>query len=1062
MKRILSALLPCLFLILFTIHCSLITASAQADTATLSGTVQDQNGAAIPAVTVTVENVGTRIKRTVTTNDSGLFTVPVLPAGQYTVSVEHQGFTSVTVNDLTLNVGDRKAIQIQMQVGAPNAPTVNVSADDVVEVRTDGSVGTVVTRQQIANMPLNGRTIQSLLQLVPGVVLVSNPTGGGATAGPQFSINGQRTTSNYFIVDGVSANTGIASNGRTSSPGMSASGTAAGTTALGGTNSLASLDAVQEFSIQTSTFAPEFGRTPGGQISLVTRGGTNEFRGSISEYFRNEALDANDWFNNKLGLKRAVDRQTFFGGVFGGPIKKNRLFFFASYEGLRLTQPSSSTVRVPTVAVRTSPNTSQFLRPYLNALPIPNGQDLPNGTAPFTASYSNTADFDIFSLRIDGKVRKNLTGFLRYNHAPSSSDTRILALSTVQHLDVKQDSYTGGITWTGASSVTTDIRVNWTRNNPKSFASLDSFGGSQVPNVSDIFAPGRDPSRNQFLFSAIGLGFNWGIGSSDVQRQLNIVGTTSWLVASHLLKFGVDYRRGAPLVGAAGGAEETFRFFTRAQLQSGFAPQYQIRSLDPVPRRPVFTNLSVFVQDTWHANKKLTLTYGVRLEHVPPPGASDGRLARTLLGIDTPTPQNLRLAPVGTPLWKSRFGDVAPRFGASYQLGSKAGWESVIRGGVGVFYDLDFGEAASQFATAYPFQSCACFANVAVPLSPSIRVDPNPATDPNTFIVTDPNLRAPYTIQWNGSLQQSLGARQSITVSYVGAVGRRLIMGQSFVNQTIADFPNNPDSVTLIIQKDLGRSQYNALQIQFQRRLRHGIEAIASYSLAKSSDNVSYDGGLVAPTYNSGAAGDVFAKNWGPSDFDIRHQLSSAVTIELPSGWVPKAIRPIFHNWSLDMLLRVQSGQPVDLNGGFFFDGGEFFVLRPDRVSGQPLYIFDKSLPGGRRFNENAFTSPSVLNGVQQQGNFPRNGMRGLPASQVDLALRRDFRFSERFSLQLKAEFFNVLNHPTFGSLDNDITDGTDFGQPSSMLNRSLGNGLSSLYQMGGPRSGELAIKFMF
>src|SRR6266496_2483022 len=308
--------------------------AAHAQSATLSGTIEDQNKAAIPGVQVTIENTGTTLKRETTTNHEGSFTVPLLPPGHYVVTARRDGFAPVQINDVVLNVGDQKALKIQLKAGDVNATvTVDLNAETV---RTDGSVGTVINRQFVANMPLNGRSLHALIQLTPGVVLTTasgSPTGNG-----QFSVNGQRTTSNYFMVDGVSANTGMATS-TTGFPGASGSGQTPGATALGGTNSLVSLDALQEFRIETSTFAPEFGRTPGGQISLVSRGGTNQYHGSASEYLRNEAMDANNWFANANRQPKPKERQNLFGGVFGGPIKKDRLFFFGSYEGLRLQQP---------------------------------------------------------------------------------------------------------------------------------------------------------------------------------------------------------------------------------------------------------------------------------------------------------------------------------------------------------------------------------------------------------------------------------------------------------------------------------------------------------------------------------------------------------------------------------------------------------------------------------------------------------------------------------------------------------------------------------------------------
>src|SRR5205807_2215516 len=257
------------------------------------------------------------------------------------------------------------------------------------------TVSTVVDRQFVENIPLNGRSFQTLIMLTPGVVLV--PT--SYTSQGQFSVNGQRSDGNYFTVDGVSANTGIAI---TSGLNQTAGGSLPGLSAQGGTNSLVSVDAMEEFRIQTSSFAPEFGRTPGGQISIATRSGTNEFHGTLSEYLRNGALDADDWFVNFNHLTKPAERQHDFGGVFGGPIRNDKTFFFLSYEGLRLRQPSALETVVPDAASRLQAPAA--MQPLLNAYPVANGAELGAGLAQFNAGFSNPSALDAFSLRVDQVV----------------------------------------------------------------------------------------------------------------------------------------------------------------------------------------------------------------------------------------------------------------------------------------------------------------------------------------------------------------------------------------------------------------------------------------------------------------------------------------------------------------------------------------------------------------------------------------------------------------------------------------------------------------------------------
>jgi hypothetical protein len=1077
---------------LFTASGLVTFVHGQTASATLSGTVQDERGAVIPGAQITITNPATTLERQVVTNESGFFIIPLLPPATYSVTVQSQGFSPVKVPNVVLNVGDQKALQIQLKAGDVNAEVTIDS--DAETVRTDGSVGTVVNRQFVANIPLNGRSLQALIQLTPGVVLTESP--GGPTGSQQFSVNGQRTTANYFMVDGVSANTGIEASALGVDPGASASGQTAGTTVLGTTNSLVSLDALQEFRIETSSYAAEYGRTPGGQISLVTRSGDNKFTGSASYYIRNEALDANDWFANANRLARPIERQNFFGGVLSGPVYlprfgeggrklwsgKDRLFFFASYEGLRLRQPRVVVTTVASNALRSQ--AAPVFQPFLKALPVPNGQDFGDGTALFAGSYSDSGSFNIFGLRLDGHLTDRLTAFFRFNHAPSELNSRDPVVpSVINRTQAQNNSYTGGATWVSSPGMTADLRINWTRNAAPAVSDLDTFGGAVIPAVSDWFGPGRNPSNSRFRFFTFLFGvISWGAGSSDVQRQWNAVGTVGVSIGSHQLKVGVDYRRLLPLLGRTGNIFENFQINTAKQIRDGVITNDRLDANVPIAREPQISNLSLFVQDTWHANRRLTLTYGLRFERVPSPGEATGQLPRTLLGIESSILQNPRLAPAGTPLFHNRFGEFGPRFGAAYQLSTRSRWETTVRGGAGIFYDLGLGDIANAFAFAYPFfaEKVVC-CNLPLPLSAASRALPLvPATAPdptsNLFSITAlaPNLRLPYAIEWNGAIEQAIGSGQTVTASYVGAAGRRLL-GQDVYSTALADFPGV--SANINIQRNLGRSSYHALQIQFQRRLVRNLQALASYTLGRSEDDASTDERDITAAPSSQAS--LSTRNWGVSNFDVRHILSAGVTYNLPGLSGPTVVRALSRDWGLDLLFRYQSAFPVNpVFTGVFLADGTILNPRPNLISGVPLYVNDPTAPGGRRFNTSTPTAEQIAaagcvpsNGRNakgalcappsgQQGNFPRNGLRGFPASQIDLALRREFRLGEVLRLQLRGELFNLFNHPNFGPPRNLVNSGA-FGRVSQMRNQALG-GLNGLYQMGGPRSGQLALKLIW
>ena len=416
-------------------------AVAQATTAMLEGTVVDESGAVVANARVTIVNLATGLERATATDPQGRFTAALLPPGRYSLDAQREGFATTRLDELVLNVGDDVTVKVLLKVGGIDQ-TFTVTAERSL-ASTSPSVATIVDRQFAANLPLNGRSFQSLIAMTPGVVVT--PTAFDDQG--QFSVNGQRADANYFTIDGASANFGV-----TGYVAMvqSAGGALPALSASGGTNSLVSLDAMQEFRIQTSSFAPEFGRTPGAQVSIVTRSGTNALHGSLFEYFRNEALDASDWFVNFNGLRKPEQRFNDFGGVLGGPVRKDRTFFFFSHESLRLKQPATQQTAVPDEASRLAAPAS--MRPYLNAYPVANGASLGAGRAQFNASYSDPSSLDADSLRLDHEVNRKISVFGRFNYSPSDvnqrgrlSSARVLSMtntvsSTIRTLTTGHDA----------------------------------------------------------------------------------------------------------------------------------------------------------------------------------------------------------------------------------------------------------------------------------------------------------------------------------------------------------------------------------------------------------------------------------------------------------------------------------------------------------------------------------------------------------------------------------------------------------------------------------------------
>ncbi|MCC6263608.1 MAG: TonB-dependent receptor, partial [Bryobacterales bacterium] len=398
-----------------------------AQQAQVSGTVRDPSDAAIVGASVELVNVATQERWDLLTNGQGRYVAPSLPSGEFRITARAKSFETRVLEGVRVEVAAKLTIDLTMQIGT-EAQSVTVEAGQVQLNTVDASLSTVVDRGFVSNIPLNGRSFQSLLTLIPGVNAI--PSGGSGTNG-QFSVNGMRAESNYFLVDGVSANTGV----NTASPGRGAgySGSLPAGTALGTTQSLASMDAVEEFRGVTSTYSAEYGRVPGGQFSFTTRSGTNEIHGSLYEYFRNDALDANSFFDNRNGVSQPKMRQNNFGGTVGAPVwapglynGKDRTFFFFSYEALRLRSPQESRITsVPTAALRNEIAPPE-LRQVLSAFPLPSpGYAEESGhTAPFVASYSQPSSIDSSSLRLDHAFTDAFRVFGRYAYVPSSTSSR--------------------------------------------------------------------------------------------------------------------------------------------------------------------------------------------------------------------------------------------------------------------------------------------------------------------------------------------------------------------------------------------------------------------------------------------------------------------------------------------------------------------------------------------------------------------------------------------------------------------------------------------------------------
>jgi len=1021
---------------------------AQSTNASVTGRVSDPSKAVIVGAKVVAIRAGTSMRNETTTNAAGEYSLPALLPGTYRMEVEKPGFKRLIRPGVILHVQDALDIDFELPVGAASESVAVEGGTPLLNTESE-NVSTLIDNRFVENMPLNGRSFGSLIDLAPGVVLIpANSYEQG-----QFSVNGQRPDANYFMVDGVSANLGSASGNF----GQGGAGQLPATSAFGGTSNLVPLDALEEFRIQTSTFAPEYGRTPGAQVSVITKSGTNLFHGAAFEYFRNDKLDANDWFADNKGIKKPALRQNAFGAVLGGPVVKDKLFFFGSYEGARVRQPHIANTYVPTLATRASAPTA--VQPLLNAFPVPTpgGKDFGDGTAAFTQGYSDPSTFNVSSLRIDYLPFRRATMFARYTDAPSSIAQRggghfQTTYSNILHTKNRFQSLTLGSDQAITPRLTNEFRFNYSRSRGESFLTLDSFGGAVAPPDSAIFPPFASSNDGFFAFDGdfnrFGLSFDTGKIADNLQHQLNVIDNFSEVIGTHQLKLGLDYRRLRPEQ-AALKYELVYVFGSLPSVLANAVPEAFVASRT-ADVQLVISNWTLFAQDTWNATHNVTITYGVRWEYNTAPSSPNGTLPFTVLGLENLA--TAQLAARGTPLWHAQKDDFAPRLGIAWHPRSNL----VFRAGAGFFYDLGYSDVASGMI-AFPYIQENIVYGTSFPLSATAAAPPPFTTSPPSpfTAVVDPKHVLPRTYEWNAAVEQALGKADALTLTYLGAGGRKLMRQDIYFAPNPKEFTGEFD-----LMRNGATASYNALQAQFRHRLAHGLQTLLSYTWAHSLDDVSSDVYYLSVPPGNTSPG----QERGPSDYDIRHTFAGAVSYDIP-GAGTGIVKSVLGNWSFDSIIYARSAPPVNVVTGQDTFGvilsNAQSVQRPNVVPRVPFYLYPSSAPGGKVINANAFTVPT-----SGQGDLGRNALRGFGATEWDFTLRRQFRFTERVSLQARCDFFNILNHPNFGSPINYLSS-PQFGQATMMLNNYLGTGgqsggLNPLYQIGGPRSIQLALKLQF
>lgn len=1000
------------------------------ETARLSGFVWDSSASLVPDASVTAVNEETGFRRIAHTGADGRYQLFYLNPGHYKVTVRREGFLTLLQYGLKLDAAQSAREDFHLQIGSVDE-VITVTDEPVLFNADDASVSTLIDRHWIEHLPLDGRGILTLMELAPGS-LITPATGGEAG---QFSINGQRPNTNHFTVDGVSANTGVDGGGLPSQmPGASLPNM----TAFGSFHDLASIESLEEFRLQTSTATPEYGRSPGGQIELSSRSGSNDFHGVLFGAFRNEALDANDWFLNRLGAPRLPLRFEDFGGTLGGPIRRNRTFFFLSYEGLRLRQPFTWQTTVPSIAARAGALPS--IQPILNAFPLPNGPDLGGDVAQWTGTSSRPSTFDGGSARIDHTLSSRLFLFGRYTQTPSSTQ---FGSADINSVEIRSNSLTGGIHEILSPSAINEFRVNRTATGANSDWQ-DTSGQSAACYLNAVLFGPNAACVSFYRLAINGVDeLNAGTNGWNRQNQWSIVDSVQFRKGAHQFRFGGDYRR----LTLTRNGPQTSVTINATSVEALVNSVGSVGVTQVLQQNTSITDLSTFAEDSWHPNPRFSLTYGVRWQFSPsplapappgtpepPPGPPPPPPAVRAVSGSPGTSESL-LGP-GIPIFQTRYSSFAPHAGLAYRLTNDG--RTVLRAGFGLYYDPNFGVETDGINGA-PYNTWQF--NTLSPVGIS-----GGTGSPQVTLITyafAKALRLPETWEWNATIERALTSSDVISIGYVGSAARNLLRREVGANSSAI--------LEIVTATNDGASDYDSLQAQYRRRLTRGLQALASYTWSHSLDNGSADAAIYWAPASASARND-----WASSDFDVRHSFTSALS------FTPAFRGRLLGGWSLDGIFQTRTGFPVNVMDAETVLGLSFAnAFRPDVAPNVPLWVGSLQLPGGRALNPAAFVP---VNSVQ--GNLGRNAIRGFGMSQLDLALRRTFALTERSSIEVRAESFNVLNQAAFADPVRFLSDAL-FGQSTSMLNLMLGSGtpgsgLTPAFQAGGPRSVQAVVRFHF
>ena len=981
---------------------SLVVMACGQTTATLNGTIHDPSGGIVQGAEVLVTQKATGLVRQVLTNGVGLFRVPAIPVGEVEVRITAKGFRPMVRQGISLSVNESATIDVTLEVGAVDQEvTVNASASQVNTSTSE--LGYLVSESAMRELPLNGRNYTDLALLQPGVVAYPHRDGGSVVAhGLGTSINGQDPRSNVYLIDGTPQND------MTNGPAGSAAGTVLG------------VEAIREFRVEVNTYSAEFGRNSGGQINAITKSGTNAWHGSLFHFLRNDNFDARNFFDP---AKRPDFKRNQFGGSIGGPLRKDKDFFFFTVESLRDRLGRTISSIVPDNNARAGilpdgPVTLQpAILPFLNEMPRPNGASRGGGLADYIFGFNQKVDQNFLQGRYDRNVGSRGQFFARHTWDDA---VQVLPtdfpqfprefLSRNQFLTTEYRHILSPQTLLHARAGFSRTRIG------------QNIEANTATPLAE-FVPGRGTTGN------IDIG---GMPRFGTQSSANL------RLTQNVFSFdtGVTITRGSHLIKAGMMAERYQMNMVNPTFSLGTFGFNDIRSfLENRPARFLgltpaatfdrywrFTLMGFYVQDSWKLTPRFTLNPGMRYEFATMPQDIYGRDSnmKNLFADAVTVPGPLYANPT-----RKNF---SPRMGFAWDVFGTG--RTSLRGGYGLFFNTNNQQNLIVTVTNPPATPRVSIANPTFPLPPFARAIGN------TVRPVEFNLKNPYVQQWNLNVQQQLPGGFVATIGYAGARGIHLLRSNDVnivepVRQADGTlfFPagaprRNPNWATIELKSSDGNSWYHAGLLEIRKRLGRDLQFQSSYTFSRNIDTTQASTFFSDGTNGTTSAMPEFAGfnyNKGLSDYHAKHNWVVNFTYDLPvarsaTGWTKTA----FANWQLAGINNLRSGSPltVFVSGNRSRSGWAPSLgpgLGQDRASIAPGYTHQSAVLGGpdQYFDPRAFvlSAPGTL-GNLGRGTFIGPGLRGF-----DLAALKSFRlggWNENARIQFRAESFNLFNHANF------------------------------------------------